>query len=262
MINFTGPGTPFDNDAVDEATRRLEVSTAELWAVLTVETRGCGFLSDRRPTILFERHVFHRETNGRFDAAAPDISSPDSGGYGATGAHQYERLQEAMKRDERAAMRSTSWGIGQVMGFNAQSAGYADVEAMVTAMVASEAEQLRAMVGEIVHNKLHLALRSHNWPAFARGYNGPAYAKNKYDVRLASAYVKFVTGPLPDLTVRAAQAYLTYLGYHPGPVDGLLGRFTRSALNEFQAKQGLTVTDRVTERTLSILKDKVAQLPD
>ena len=51
----------------------------------------------------------------------------------------------AITLDRRAALRSTSWGIGQVMGFHAESLGYPDVETMVKAMVADEDEQLRAV---------------------------------------------------------------------------------------------------------------------
>ena len=52
-----------------------------------------------------------------------------------------------------------------------------------------------------------------------------------------------MTGTLPDLNVRAIQAYLVYLGYNPGPVDGVVGRFTRSALRMFQDRQGLPVRE-------------------
>jgi hypothetical protein len=31
-----------------------------------------------------------------------------------------------MALDEQAALRSASWGIGQIMGFNAKEAGFAD----------------------------------------------------------------------------------------------------------------------------------------
>ncbi|MGG7377547.1 N-acetylmuramidase domain-containing protein, partial [Escherichia coli] len=42
-----------------------------MWAVIHVESSGAGYQADRRPKILFERHVFHRLTGGRFDAAHP-----------------------------------------------------------------------------------------------------------------------------------------------------------------------------------------------
>ncbi len=257
---FVGRALPLGREGLSEVVGELGVTAAEVWAVLTVETRGCGFLPDRRPLILFERHIFSRETQQKFDADHPDISNPGWGGYGAGGAAQYRRLERAIALDRRAALRSASWGIGQLMGFNAELAGYADVEAMVVAMTQSEDQQLLGMTREITHNQLERALRAHDWPAFARGYNGPKYAENRYDIRLAAAYQKFKMGPLPDLDVRAAQVYLTYLGYNPGPVDGLMGRFTRSALHDFQSKLGLSVTDDVDEVLLSRLATEVSRL--
>jgi hypothetical protein len=53
------------------------------------------------------------------------------------------------------------------------------------------------------------------------GYNGSNFAINKYDTRLAAAFAKFNNGGLPDLTIRNAQVYLTYLGLNPGVIDGL-----------------------------------------
>ncbi len=35
------------------------------------------------------------------------------------------------------------------------------------------------------------ALKARKWSAFARGYNGAAYAENLYDVKLARAYAKY-----------------------------------------------------------------------
>ncbi|MEW6519873.1 MAG: N-acetylmuramidase domain-containing protein [Thermodesulfobacteriota bacterium] len=258
---FRDKALPLNQEGVAEAVDRLQVTVAELWAVLNVETRGCGFLADRRPMILFERHIFSRETDHRFDASHPEISNPKTGGYGAGGAAQYDRLYRALALDRRAALRSTSWGIGQLMGFNAEISGYAGVEEMITAMTISENHQLLGMAGEITSNRLDRALRAHDWAAFARGYNGPEYAKNSYDTRLAAAYQKYTLGPLPDLVVRAGQIYLMYLGYHPGSVDGISGRFTRSALNEFQEQYGLPVTSEIHEDQLEILQGEVEKLP-
>jgi hypothetical protein len=258
---FRDKALPLNQEGVAEVVERLQVTVAELWAVLNVETRGCGFLADRRPMILFERHIFSRETAHQFDISYPDISNRNSGGYGAGGDAQYERLYRALALDRKAALRSTSWGIGQLMGFNAEISGYAGVEEMVAAMTISENHQLLGMAGEITSNRLDRALRAHDWAAFARGYNGPAYAKNSYDTRLAAAYQKYTLGPLPDLVVRAAQIYLMYLGYHPGSVDGVSGRFTRSALNEFQEQQGLPVTAEINEDLLAILQEEAEKLP-
>jgi len=259
---FKGTALPLDQEGISEVTDNMGIKAAELWTVLTVETSGCGFLSDRRPKILFERHIFSRETGSRFDASNPDISDRTPGGYGADGANQYDRLEQALALDRVAALRSTSWGIGQIMGFNAEIAGYSDVEALVNAMTVSENEQLRAMAGEIIHNGLHKALSAHDWPAFARGYNGLEYAKNRYDTRLADAYQKYALGPLPDINVRATQMYLTYLGYQPGSIDGVPGKLTYSALNDFQQQNGIALTNEINETLLSILKEKALAAND
>jgi hypothetical protein len=236
---LSGKALPLDSEGLHRALGTLGVGAAELWAVIGVETTGCGFLPDRRPKILFERHVFSRETSHVYDATQADISNRRSGGYGAAGAPQYERLERAMALDRRAALRSASWGIGQVMGYHAVDLGYPGVEEMVAAMTVSEAAQLEAAAAFMAKEGLNRALQTHDWPSFARGYNGPAYARDGYDTRLASCYQRYLHGGLPDLTVREAQIYLLYLGYSPGVVDGVMGRFTRSALNEFQEKAGI-----------------------
>jgi hypothetical protein len=255
---FTGSALPLDEEGLQQSLQVIGVGAAELWAVLGVETTGCGFLPDRRPKILFERHVFSRETGHRFDASDPDLSDPRPGGYGPPGAAQYERLLRAIALDGHAALRSASWGIGQVMGYNAVPAGYPDAEQMVVAMIASEGAQLMAMVRFVGANQLDRALRTHDWPSFARGYNGPNYAINSYDTRLASAYARFLYGGLPDLTVRAGQVYLLYLGYQPGAIDGVLGRLTRSAMNDFQEQTSLPLTDSLDEPTYAALRQAVA----
>jgi len=256
---FAASGIPMTAGGLSAGCDKLGVKAAEIWSILTVETLGCGFLPDRRPQILFERHIFRKETNGTFDATAPDLSNPVAGGYGARGASQYDRLARAIQFNRAAALRSTSWGIGQMMGFNAQAAGFADAESMVAAMVQSEDQQVAGMIAFLQKNQLDPFLRTHDWSSFARAYNGPNFAINQYDVRLASAFQKFSTGLLPDLTVRAAQVLLTFLGFHPGPVDGTMGRITRSALAEFQSQQGISATGEPDEATLQKLQSALAQ---
>ncbi len=199
-LEFAGSGLPMTSDGLSAGCDQLQVGAPEVWAVLTVEILGCGYLPDRRPQILFERHVFRRETNGAFDAVAPDLSNLVAGGYGARGASQYGRLARAIQLNRQAALRSTSWGIGQVMGLNAVSAGFPDAETMVSAMAKNEDQHIAGMFGFLLKNRLDQSLRSHDWPSFARTYNGPNFAENQYDLRLASAFQKYSMGLLPDLT--------------------------------------------------------------
>src|SRR6266516_639425 len=138
-LAFRGDAKALCADGLTEATGKLGVKAPELWTVLAIETSGCGFLPDRRPKILFERHVFHRLTKGRFDDGESSDSTP--GGYGALGAHQYDRLAIALANDRSAALQSASWGVGQIMGENYALAGFRDVESMVLAMSESEDRQ-------------------------------------------------------------------------------------------------------------------------
>jgi hypothetical protein len=253
MSGFVATGAPLTQTGVATAANRAGAGVPELWAVISVETSGCGFLPDRRPKILFERHIFHRLTGGRYDATAPDISQPTSGGYGEPGANQYDRLAVAQQLDATAALQSASWGLGQVMGENFAAAGFADVAGMVAAMVASEDNQLLAMAAFVAHSGLTPALSQHDWAAVARGYNGPDYAANNYDGLLRHFYGLYSSGPTPDLRVRAAQAYLTYRGFAPGGIDGVAGPHTVAAVRAFQAAAGVAQTGEIDDALLSRL---------
>lgn len=251
---FEGKGKPLSDSGLAKAGETLGVELPVLWAVMTVETRGCGFLPDRRPLILFERHWFRKRTNGRFDQVAPDLSNPTWGGYGKSGAYQYERLERAIQLDRTAALESTSWGLGQVMGFNAKAVGFADVEAMVQSMCDSEDAQFQGMVGFIQSNGLAKYLRSGDWASFARSYNGDDFQKNQYDSKLARAHARYKVGPLPDLRVRAAQMYLSFLGYNTGGVDGWFGEKSHRALMKFQSSKGMPSSGELDDATMAALE--------
>jgi len=253
--SFTGLAAPLSRQGLDGVLDFLGIEAADIWAVLAVETKGCGFLADRRPLILFERHVFHRRTQGRFDDGHPSISASTPGGY-LGGAREYLRLEEALALDPAAALESASWGIGQIMGFNAAAAGFADAESMVTAMIEREDAQLTAMAGFLRANGLHAPLARHDWAAFARGYNGPDFAKNQYDTRLAAAFAALSRGPLPDLTVRQTQVLLMFLGIDTGAIDGVVGKRTRSGVRAFREQAGLPPSDQIDDRFLAALLDE------
>ena len=250
MPIFTGPGAPISADGFGAASAQNGIEAATLWAVLSVETSGCGFLVDRRPKILFERHYFHRLTGGKFDAVAPDVSAPTAGGYGPSGAHQYDRLQVALKLAQTAAMESCSWGLGQVMGENYAIAGFPNVDTLVADMVDGEDAQLSGMACFIKGNGLHKKLQARDWAGFARGYNGPDYASHSYDTKLQQAYARFAGGNLPDLTIRGCQVYLTYRGFNPGAIDGVPGAQTVAAAKAFQQSIHAAVTGVIDARLL------------
>jgi N-acetylmuramidase/Putative peptidoglycan binding domain len=249
---FTGKSSPLSQAGLVAAADSISVKPEELWTVIAVETSGCGFLPDRRPPILFERHVFHRLTGGRFSQSPVSNLSP--GGYGASGASQYNRLASAIALDRTAALKSTSWGLGQIMGENFAMTGCPDVETMVFEMTDSEDAQLKAVATFIGKSKLSAPLQQHDWRAFASRYNGPTYAKNQYDVKLAAAYGKFSSGAMPDLTLRAVQLYLTFLGSKTGGIDGIDGPRTRAAISAFQRTHGLAETGAADDNLILALR--------
>jgi hypothetical protein len=265
VLDFSGTAQPLMPADLDAALRTLELDGIAnlplLWAVLTVESRGFGFLADRRPKVLFERHIFFRETGGRFAATAPDLCAKTGGGY-AGGAAEYNRIGRALALCRRSglgdelALNSASWGLGQIMGFNARSAGFSDASAMVTAMSASEGAQLTAMAGFMKSEGLDGRLKTRDWTGFARRYNGPAYWKNAYDVKLKAAFDKFSSGVSRDLRARAAQGALLFLGYQPGDPDGIVGQNTHRAIQAFRADAGLGASTALDEGVFRAIMSK------
>ena len=262
-LAFQGTAWALSSIGLAEVSAALGVHAPEIWALLAVETSGCGYLPDRRPQILYERHIFHRLTGGRFDDG--NLSDSSAGGYGPRGGHQYDRLGEAIGKDRKAALQSSSWGLAQIMGENFAEAGFTDVEEMVAAMTRSEDEQLAALASFLTATKLRAALRAHDWTTFARGYNGPNFAIHRYDVRLNAEYRKYSSGVLPDLDVRAVQLYLTYLGFHAGAIDGIAGQHTLSAFEEFQARNGFPPISAIDARAVPQLRsalEAIDRVPD
>jgi hypothetical protein len=232
--------------AFQAAAESLGCEVAAIQAVAEVESRGDGFLPDNRPKILFERHIFSRYTNRKFDAKYPDISARSTGGYQG-GGKEYARLEKAYRLDADAALMSASWGRFQIMGFNFKACGCKTVREYVESVKQSEDNQLLHFVGFCKSNHLDDELRDKRWADFARKYNGPAYAKNQYDIKMAKAYEKYKNmTPQDDIfrvtDVRSMQMALVRLGYDPGVIDGLWGKNTAGAVREFQKSYHLPNT--------------------
>lgn len=191
-MNFTGKAKRLDDIDLPRIGARIGVGEDEIHAILDVESAGTGFDAKRRPRMLFEPHIFYRELGPgpkRDAAVKAGLAYPkwrrdypkDS----------YPRLLAAMKIDEDAALRSASWGLGQIMGFNCIAAGYPTAKAMVEDFLDDEETHLQAMVTFITQAKLDRFLRARDWKGFARGYNGAGFAKNGYDRKLAAAFDKW-----------------------------------------------------------------------
>lgn len=180
-------------------------------AVAEVETRKAPFDKQNRPTILYERHVFARNTKpkGKYDDENPDISgykrpykAPNTKNkklvqtgklnafdpYGVS----YPRLSKAYSLDQEAALKACSWGKFQILGENYRATGFSSVLEFTKAMGISEREHLKAFVKFVKADRnLQKAAISKDWTTFARIYNGPDYKKYDYDTKMESAYKKY-----------------------------------------------------------------------
>jgi len=187
-------------ESLEHAAWMLGCSIAAIQTVAEVEAANTGaFLDDGTPAILYERHLFHRLTAGRYDGARisdgdPEhqlLSSSTPGGYGPIRL-QHKKLAAAVELDRNAALEACSWGLFQILGMHYAQAGFSRLQSFINAMYASVDEHLRAFVCYIRSDESLLeALRDRDWTAFARAYNGPGFAKNHYDTRLAEAFQRF-----------------------------------------------------------------------
>lgn len=175
-----------------DAAKLIGCDVAAVKAVAVVESSGGGFDPEGFPKTLFEGHWFHKLTNGKFAAENPTLSYAKwtKQFYGKTWQEEKARLAKAAELDKTSAHMSASWGMFQIMGFNFAKCGFKTIQQFVNAMCKDEDSQMTVFAEYIVNAGLADELRDQRWADFARLYNGPAFAQNKYDIKLAKAYEK------------------------------------------------------------------------
>ena len=209
MDIYLGRGKRLEDIDIPTIGKKIGVGEDPLHAVMDVEARNSGFDSRNRVVMLFEPHIFYRELKS--DPATLELAVKAGVAYPQWGQSaypkdSYPRFQIARDINERCAYRSCSWGLGQVMGFNSSLAGYDTAYAMVSDFSNDEDNQLEGMVNFILNSGLDDELRdleSAKTDAkrlvaaarFARGYNGPGYARHGYHTRIVERYKFWLTKP-------------------------------------------------------------------
>ncbi len=190
--------------AVAATAREHGLEPAALLAIAEVESGGRAFATvggRDEPLIRFEGHYFDARLAGetKSRARAAGLASPVTGGIPnpRSQADRWALLERAAAIDREAAHESVSWGIGQVMGAHWKWLGYASVDALVAEARDSVAGQIRLMVRYIVKAGLAEAIRKRDWRAFARGYNGSAYARSGYHTKIAAAFQRHARSRKP-----------------------------------------------------------------
>lgn len=182
----------------EEIAAKLGVEAAAIRAVVEIETgrTRTGFHDEGKPIINFDLPVFRRtaarmKINLARHASSEALQSLKIKKYGSQQKAQQARLDAAMAIDSMAAIQSTFWGMFQIGGFNWKLCGAKSPQDFVERMSRSEYDQLELFANFISNSGMLKYLRAKNWAAFAKMYNGPAYASRGYHTRMASAYRKY-----------------------------------------------------------------------
>lgn len=201
-------GEKITEDDYKNAAKALGCEVNVIKAIAKVESGGrSGYDKKNRPLILYERHVFARNTKppGKYNQSNSNLSSKvgyklkkkgnkasvdelKRNYYAGSSDENYKRLAKAYALDKKAALKACSWGKFQILGENFQTCGYPSVESFVADQVRDEKGQLHAFLNYIKSKKLQLPLKTKNWKKIAEGYNGKYYKKFNYDERIKHAY--------------------------------------------------------------------------
>jgi len=185
------------DDDFKEAAKRLGCDVETIKAVTKVETNGEGFDDKGNLKMLFEPYIFYKrlkkegyevdELKEKYPSLLSDHWNPKM--YGKF-SDQINKLKGAANINTEIAYQSASYGLFQIMGFNAEDIGYEDVFEMYYSFLTSLREQLLGFCNFVKYNNLEKYLQNKDWENFAKRYNGPSYKENKYDTKLEKEYAK------------------------------------------------------------------------
>ncbi|WP_182422332.1 N-acetylmuramidase family protein [Aureimonas sp. ME7] len=217
---FKGVARPLDDIDLPRLGYLIGVGEDEIHAVIDVETAGGAWDAKGRPKMLFEPHRFWKNlgAGSKRDRAAREGLAYPSWGEKPYPKDSYPRLSQAMAIDETAALKSASWGLGQILGENHAMLGYDTVQDMVLDFLDDADKHLEGMVNFILAAKLDPKLRAHDWAGFARGYNGPQYAKHSYHTKLKTAFDWWSKKPDTPWSPEAAPIVVPIPTPRPKPV--------------------------------------------
>lgn len=178
----------------EEVAQRLGVEVAAIKAVVEIEAGRThqGFVAPGKPLINFDLAMFRRFATRRgvnlskYSKSHSVVFTSSRGSQ--TKAHR--RLDAAMSINPHAAIEGTFWGMFQIGGFNWKKCGTESLEDFAKRMATTERAQLDMFAEFITNAGLLKSLQDKNWAKFARGYNGPGYARRGYHTRMAQAYAR------------------------------------------------------------------------
>ena len=167
------------------------IEKAALIAFIKVESGGKGFANDGRLLIQFEPHWFRKQSpyapSGAWSVNKIDRQSAE-----------WVAFEDAAQHDLEAAIKSTSLGLPQIMGFHYERLGYETPLKMWSDFSESEDKQIAALVRFIKSDKrLYKAILAKDWHTIASIYNGSKYrelaeriGREPYDQSMQKEYFR------------------------------------------------------------------------
>jgi hypothetical protein len=200
VIAPTPPEPTAQPPVVQPNARTLDTRVME--AVMAVESGRRTHGADGRIIVRVEAHLLLSATYGKPDLFEPYFRfnrdnifeawyRPHSDGawiaYHGQQVMEWAALNVAMGLHRETALRCTSMGAPQIMGFNAARVGFANAQDMFDVFGESAASQYVAMCNYMLSNPtLHAAINARDWPTIGKLYNGAASAGELY----RQAYVR------------------------------------------------------------------------
>ena len=166
---------------------------AVLLAFIEVETGGKGFNNDGKIMIQFEpawmKRIAPYTPSGKWSVNKVDVQSKE-----------WEAFNEAFRLNPDAAMKSTSIGLGQIMGFHYKILGFASVGALWDDAKAGLENQITQIAKFISSDrKLAKAIVMKDWFTIASIYNGAGFmalakrlGREPYNISMKKAYERYL----------------------------------------------------------------------
>lgn len=171
---------------------RIGLEPEALRAFIDVESSGQGFDTATGKIIIQFEPVWFRRHEPYAPSGAWSINKVERQ------AKEWAAFNDAWSINPDSAMKSTSIGMGQVMGFHFERLGYKTVGEMWDDAKRGEERQIHQMAEFInTDRKLWTAIRTKDWHTVALRYNGAKYqelaikwGRTPYNISMAEAYAR------------------------------------------------------------------------
>ena len=180
-------------DLVAKVAKKYGLDPFAFLSIISVETGGRGFDEDTGKILIqFEPHWFRRNEpyvpSGNWSLNKVDIQI-----------REWPAFNSAYSIDPDSAMKSTSIGLGQIMGFHYERLGFKSVGDMWSDAKKGLENQIEQIAKFLISDKnLSLHFKNKDWHNIALIYNGKDYKKmavkwgrEPYNVSMQKAYNKF-----------------------------------------------------------------------